>query len=705
MKNLILLRMLVVCVAVGSVPFAFAESPDKDAALDTIAQINHLNWVFNTIKTYNNALVLEEEYNKISPGHLNLNRIPDQEAMGRITSMLDLLHSLRMNERELKRWKESFDLTRRRRIREFYLKKGEEASRLAGSLCVNPLNFRAITEAAHDSVSGYFEYSSMIEDIEQEADAHMFKLDTQKLGNLHELNKSLLQDQWNMIRKYNFDDSLRVSDTDINLLISFLKDDDHERVYSRIEPMRDKFKLFPVYWYYLSSVAMETGHFDVGLEATEKFFKVNRNLFRDDFMLGAVAMNRAFMLEKTDKNKDEVRKLLDVSWKNNSGYGDWRRDYVLATLYAGYLDDKAMAEKVIVHAIASIESQLDELLSRVDGGLVDTVLGESLWLCRQFLEEVKGDKFKLDQERLKKICSDALTSSIEKLFYLGRMPASKLWDIMKDDIKAVKIESGSSVGLRGIKRRLDVVYPVNWLLAGGVTVSLVAYDGPKSFARFEENPNNRKVESRRLIRSGFEVSSDVLDKADSFAIVFGHKDYPVTLRFASRSAYVNSEKASVSGSLLTGAIDGKFATGKLCDDLALYVVFFGGKPYCRDFSDPNVVQFSKDIRSSDWVGSFAGVFPNITAKGPSVYVGRDGVESVELNEDGSCLIRYANNGEGSIRPKVSIFALNKFGAVVGRADDNWKVRKLKPGDSSETKIKRLADYNKIYYVDVETADK
>ena len=703
MKNQILLRMLVACVAVGSMAFAFAETPNKDAALDTIAQINHLNWVFNTIKTYNNALVLEEEYNKISPGHLNLNRIPDQEAMGRITSMLDLLHSLRMNERELKRWKESFDLTRRRRIREFYLKKGEEASRLAGSLCINPLNFRAITEAAHDSVSGYFEYSSMIEDIEQEADAHMFKLDTQKLGNLHELNKSLLQDQWNMIRKYNFDDSLRVSDMDINLLISFLKDDDHERVYSRIEPMRDKFKLFPVYWYYLSSVAMETGHFDVGLEATEKFFKVNRNLFRDDFMLGAVAMNRAFMLEKTDKNKDEVRKLLDVSWKNNSGYGDWRRDYVLATLYAGYLDDKAMAEKVIVHAIASIESQLDELLSRVDGGLVDTVLGESLWLCRQFLEEVKGDKFKLDQERLKKICSDALTSSIEKLFYLGRMPASKLWDIMKDDIKSVKIESGSSVGLRGIKRRLDVVYPVNWLLAGGVTVSLVAYDGPKSFARFEESPNNRKVESRRLIRSGFEVSSDVLDKADSFAIVFGHKDYPVTLRFASRSAYVNSEKASVAGSLLTGAIDGKFATGKLCDDLALYVVFFGGKPYCRDFSDLNVVRFSKDIRSSDWAGSFAEVFPNITAKMPSVYVGRDGVESVELNEDGSCLIRYANNGDGSIRPKVSIFALNKFGAVVGRADDNWKVKKLKPGDSSETKIKRLADYNKIYYVDVETS--
>ena len=51
----------------------------EDAALDTIAQINHINWVVNTIKTYNNAIVLEEEYDKISPGRLNLNRIPDQD--------------------------------------------------------------------------------------------------------------------------------------------------------------------------------------------------------------------------------------------------------------------------------------------------------------------------------------------------------------------------------------------------------------------------------------------------------------------------------------------------------------------------------------------------------------------------------------------------------------------------------------------------
>ena len=675
----------------------------KDAALDTIAQINHLNWVFNTIKTYNNALVLEEEYEKISPGRLNLNRIPDQEAMGRIVAMLDLLQSLRMKERELKKWKEDFDLIRRQRMREFYIQKGARAGDLARSLFLDPTGMSASMEAVRETVGGYFEYQRLAEDIEREADTHIFNLDTEKLGNIHELNKSLLQDQWNMIRKYNLDDSLRVSDTDINLLISFLKDDDHNRVYSRIEPMREKFKLFPVYWYYLSSVAMDTGHFDVGLEATEIFFKVNRNLFRDDFMLGAVAMNRAFMLEKNDANKEEVRKLLELSWKNNSGYGDWRRDYVLASLYAGYLNDKVAAGKVIIHAISSIESQLDNLLSRAEGKLVDTVLGKSLWKCRQFLEELKDNNFRYDQERLRKICSDGVTSSIEKLFYLGRIPSWKLADIMKNDILSVRMDCESAVGLSGIKKCFAVRYPVNWLLVGGMKISFLVYDGAKAICKIEEDLSSRIIESRRMICSKFEVEADVLERGDSFAIRFEHKEYPITLRFASRSAYKEMRQSTVKNWFESGLKKGKIGSSKLYDDLSLFVVFFGGKAYCRDLNDTEQINLTNEVSSRDWIDSFAKVFPNITPKADYISVGRDGVDAIEIKDDGACVIRYFNTGDEPIRPNVSVFALNKFGAVVGRVDDSWRVNKLKPGASKEKVFKHLADYNKVYYIDVETS--
>jgi hypothetical protein len=73
-------------------------SEDREAILDMIAQINHINWILCTIKSYNNIVVLEEEYEKISPGNLYLDRIPDEETLGRITKMLDTLYSLRKGE-------------------------------------------------------------------------------------------------------------------------------------------------------------------------------------------------------------------------------------------------------------------------------------------------------------------------------------------------------------------------------------------------------------------------------------------------------------------------------------------------------------------------------------------------------------------------------------------------------------------------------
>ena len=47
------------CVVVGALlvgtlkAFCAESAAANDAALDTIAQINHINWVVNTIKTYN----------------------------------------------------------------------------------------------------------------------------------------------------------------------------------------------------------------------------------------------------------------------------------------------------------------------------------------------------------------------------------------------------------------------------------------------------------------------------------------------------------------------------------------------------------------------------------------------------------------------------------------------------------------------------
>ena len=382
-----------------------ASGGDKEAAvLDTIAQINHINWVVNTIKTYNNVVVLEEEYEKISPGNLNLNRIPDEETLNRIAKMLDTLYTLRKDDRNMRHWRRNFYESRDRKLGVYKLKASKQAvdtltaqakaccslwdwgTNLGGSLI-------AIAQTAwnmsHYSVSLYNDYDNFVYELDKTAAEQEFAFDTAKMDILHQQNKDLLQDQWRLIRRYRLDDRLRVSDVDVKMLLAALKDDSHSRIYNRLVPMNERFCQFPEYWYYLSCAALETGHFEKGIEACDTFFKVNRGIFRDDPMVGTVSLNKAFMLSKTDANKPELRRCLEIAWKNNVLRGDWQISYLAAIMYKGCFNDKDKAEMVLEHAVSLIESAIRD--RQQYSSKVGVTLEEGLLNCRNALHQLRGE--------------------------------------------------------------------------------------------------------------------------------------------------------------------------------------------------------------------------------------------------------------------------------------------------------------------------
>lgn len=380
---------------------------EQDAILDTIAQINHINWVVNVIKTYNNALVLEEEYEKISYGNLNLSRIPDEDTLIRITKTLETLHSLRKDEREMKHWLEDFRNSRGRKVKSYWLKASKETinalstqasecqlafehGKAAGMAAVA----QTVFNMAFHAVSLYFDYDNFVYELDKSIKDRRFDFDAAKLDLLHQQNKELLQDQWRFINRYHLDDRLRVSDNDIKRLIDCLKDDDHLRIYKRIMVMRERFSLFPEYWYYLSCVAMETGHFKDGITACDTFFKINREIFRDDPMAGIVAYNKAFMLPKTEANKQEIHKCLELAKKSNSLRGDWQLDYLVAIMYKGVFNEQAKAEEMLETAIALLEQKSRDHARY--GSKADVTLKEGLRNCRNALHELRGEPMECD---------------------------------------------------------------------------------------------------------------------------------------------------------------------------------------------------------------------------------------------------------------------------------------------------------------------
>ena len=377
---------------------------EQGAILDTIAQINHINWVWNTIKTYNNVVVLEEEYDKISSGNLNLNRIPDEETLGRITQMLDTLYSLRKDDRAMKRWRQTFRESRERRQRDFKTKAAKEAKdklvAQAKECCslwdwvTNPGgSLLAVANTAYDmthyAVSLHNDYDNFVYGLDKEASDKEFSFDTAKMDLLHQQNKALLEDQWKLIRRYNLDDRLRVSDNDIRALLSCLRGENHEYIFRRLLPMRERFSRFPEYWYYFSCAAMETGHFKEGLEACDTFFKVNRGIFRDDPMEGTIALNKAFMLPKTDANKPELRRCLELAWKANDLRGDWQISYLSAIMYKGVFDEKDKAEEMLENAIALIDAAIRD--RKHYGSKAGVTLEEGLRNCQRALRQLRGE--------------------------------------------------------------------------------------------------------------------------------------------------------------------------------------------------------------------------------------------------------------------------------------------------------------------------
>ena len=398
-------------LAFGETAANNASPEDREAILDMIAQINHINWILCTIKSYNNIVVLEEEYEKISPGNLWLDRISNNETAERLKRMLKTLHSLSKNDRQMRRWREDFKEHRERERKTYFLKASKQAvDTLMGqaqdccslwSWASNPAGSIAAVahtafNMAHYSASLYNDYDNFVYELDKTAKDRQFDFDTTKLDILHQQNIELLQDQWEFIHRYRLDDRLRVSDTNIKILLNCLKDDNHSRIYTRLMPMREHFSLFPEYWYYLSCVAMETGHFKEGIEACDTFFHVNRGIFRDDPMEGTVAFNKAFMLPKTEANKGEIRRCLELAWKNNILRGDWQLEYLVAIMFKGVFNEKEKAVDMLEHAIALIEQESRDRIRY--GNKAGVTIDEGLRNCRNALHELRGEPLEEENE-------------------------------------------------------------------------------------------------------------------------------------------------------------------------------------------------------------------------------------------------------------------------------------------------------------------
>ena len=150
------------------------------------------------------------------------------------------------------------------------------------------------------------------------------------------------------------------------------------------------------------------------------------------------------------------------------------------------------------------------------------------------------------------------------------------------------------------------------------------------------------------------------------------------------------------------SLAGKLAADRCAEDLQVYCFSTCGKTFRRSFSGRGGCSLDENATQEVWENAFKKVFRRMTnAKNGVNMVDASPVTDVEIMSDG-VVIHYENKDDKPVRPKVSVYFLNRYGSIIGRIDDIWRFKKIEPKSKAASGKFPLPAVGKPMYIDVET---
>lgn len=540
---------------------------DRESALDTIAYINQMNCAYAVMKTYHNVLAVEEEYEKISLDRIDVTRIPsfsyDGKAMvNLIKSMLDALGGLKMQEKERQHYQEVLEDQRRRARKDRWMKvvaavptalndAKDVVVKQADKGDAYTVSTQAIVALAGDLIGGpvtaQMNYESMLDELMASSRDFQFNYDKEKEKVVDAANKLLLEAEYDFVKDKNLTREDVITPDELESLVNTLKNGKPARVLVQLNTpdMRSHFRHFAPYWYYLASFAVECKNYEVAIEASDEFFKEYRGLVKVDPMVAQAAIAGITALIAT-KSGDEakIRNLLnriaDVNYNNvNPDYS-----YFCANVLYNILNAPYEALKVLEAANASIEGRFESKLmdyrniySTNEMFIAEKELPRDIDLLRirTLYNDILADrKSEGLAENMLDICANQTASSLEKLFYIGRVRIVDLWKEAKKDVLAIKLKY---VRPWGRKNKFLVEIPVSWFLLGEVEPKLSLCKGNKVLGVKSENVAKRKIRKNDagigsdVVTLTFVCPGKELRGVDSVRFSFEHKSWPIEIEY------------------------------------------------------------------------------------------------------------------------------------------------------------------------------
>ena len=699
---------------VKEVPQSVEKRVDSNV-LNTIAYINQMNYAYVVMKTYHNPIAIQEQYERLALDKIDITSIPNHTYEGKsmkelILDMQDKLKALSIADKDYQYYKECQEGMARNARKRFWWKIASQpfvalsnaakvTQKGVGKADGYTLTAQVICSLAGDLIGGPVktigDYQTELDEMRASNKDHEFKYDKDKERAVHEANQMLLSAEYDFVNQYKLKREEVITPDELQKMIDVLKGGDQGHIYSVLNrpETRKRLDAFSPYWYYLSLAALNTAHYDVAVEASDKFFAKHRGLMKVDPMVAqAAVVHAAALLGKVDCDKGkitakvgeklaaDIQKICDVNFTQANS----DQSYFCAEVYYRYLDKPDEARRIIEASIARLEEKFSGRLMEYrnkyraakgeekkqwENVPSDTELFRAHALYAEILQGKKSEEL---NAMLEKIIARETTSALEKFFYVGSVRNEDLWKEAEKDIL--------NMGLWHFRapckaNRFYLEVPVSWFILGEVKPTLTLMRGANVVVKIEEVEN---FMGRKLMKNKVGIGESIVSiefiyggslvGVDSVVLDFPHESWPIKIVYRPTFGFDVGE-------------------GESEDRMTTYKpdrVWFMGE--WRDFSalDYSVREKIQGQKIEGYIGGDRAPLP--FRLGEINYVSSESIPIITatIEDDWTMHVAFVNTCKEKSKVKVDVKYFAKFGALIWK--NNFSKR-LQPESGDEYDVK------------------
>jgi|GEM_PF-1422478 len=489
-------RIRAVCiVAIVSFLLGFhvpqSHGEENEDAFLAILALNYCHMSLYKITEYNDRVVLDEEYSNII-NNINLSKIKDTELINILKQLMDVLTEFKLDERSKEKLQKQYEKNVEGAL---YSSMAEGARSISAPVdnkaLMEAIAQKAATTAATGGVtaaasgpgapvvaaatcavvlvqagSAYVSYRNAIKEYRAALDEAVWKLDDNAIKRINEINKTFLETYWKLMTKYNAPDKWRLTLEQFKDYFAIVKDEDEGRKHRNLVRLESDLKLFPPYWYFRGAAAQKIGNKDDVLNCYAMYEKTRKGFFRQD-----KTFSSAIMLKVVETDYQHKQDLLSSDLKSvvKQDRKDWRKRLFCAYKFIEYGD---------------LQKAKEQVQANIDAGRAVSVsrkaLGDIYYL--------QNDKKHLEQLIDKTISDDKATNQ-EVLYLIGKLPAEKMVEKIREQI--IGINGEIDTHLLG-KDDLILHIPQKWILDDPDNLSIKLLVNKKEYAPKEAKADKEK---------------------------------------------------------------------------------------------------------------------------------------------------------------------------------------------------------------------